>query len=94
MATKGGRSGPTDKELAARAAGYAAHGGLVVLRGGYWDGNVSWADEYEALPVRSVLARDGTELSKRLPYERTDDFEDHPESGYGPMRVWRHVDRD
>lgn len=85
------KTGPSDKEIAKRAADYDAHGGLVVLRGGYWDGNVLWADEYPQLPRHSVLARDGTELSKWLPYERTNDFEDNPLEGLGRMRVYRHV---
>lgn len=71
----------TDAELAKRAAQHTAHGGLVVLRGGEWNGNVLWLDEYRALPKAST---------KRVGYEPTSDFEDNP-LGYGRARVFEWV---
>lgn len=76
----------TDKERAARLAMNAEHGGLVILRGGYWGGNTMWQDHYDALPSHA---------SKRVGYPphsgvymRTDDFED-TRLGYGRARVYQ-----
>jgi hypothetical protein len=73
----------TDKERAERLAQNTRHGGLVVLRGGYWDANTLWQDQYDALPALST---------KRVGYARTDDFEDTT-LGYGRARVYRWTPR-
>jgi hypothetical protein len=79
MATKrSSTKATTDTELVKRAAQHQVHGGLVVLRGGYWDGNTLWLDEYRALPKGST---------KRVGYEPTSEFEDNP-LGYGRARVF------
>lgn len=68
----------TDAERVKRAGQNAAHGGLVVLRGGQWNGNWLWADHYAALPEAST---------KRVGYEPTGDYVDSP-IGYGRARVF------
>lgn len=70
----------TDKERAQRAAQYVERGGLVLLRGGYWDSNVLWQDEWDRLP-------DGS--TKRVGYTRTEEIISNP-LGYGEMRVYRY----
>ena len=70
----------TDKEFAARAQQYVDHGGLVLLRGGAWDNNVLWQDEWDRLPDAS---------SKRVGYTRTEEIITNP-LGYGEMRVYRY----
>jgi hypothetical protein len=71
----------SDKERAERLAKATAHGGVVVLRGGVWAGNVLWQDEYDRLPAHSP---------KRVGYERSAEFVDNP-LGYGRMRVYRAI---
>jgi hypothetical protein len=71
----------SDKERAERLAKATAHGGVVVLRGGVWAGNVLWQDEYDALPQSSP---------KRVGYQRTSEFVDNP-LGWGRMRVYRSI---
>lgn len=76
----------TDKERGERLALNARHGGLVVLRGGYWDGNTLWQDHYDALPPHASKLIGYPPGSGR--YVRTDGFED-TRLGYGRARVYR-----
>jgi hypothetical protein len=76
----------SDKERAERLRQNAAHGGLVVLRGGYWDGNTMWQDHYDALP-RCASKRIGYPPHTGV-YARTDRFE-ATRLGYGDARIYQ-----
>lgn len=76
----------TDKERAERAAQNAQHGGLVILRGGYWEGNTLWQDHFDALPP-GATKRTGYPLGSGA-YVRTGRFEGTG-LGYGDARVYQ-----
>jgi hypothetical protein len=76
----------SDKERAERLALNTRHGGLVVLRGGYWDANTLWQDQYDVLPQGSTK-RTGYPSGTGI-YARTETFED-TRLGYGRARVYQ-----
>lgn len=73
------------------AAEAEAHGGQVVLAGGWWDGWWCWADEYAQIPDESP---------KRRGYVESDEWRENRVTNwngislrwYGPARVWRFDD--
>lgn len=76
----------TEKEKIDRLAQASEHGGLVVLRGGYWDGNTMWQDHYDALPPHATK-RVGYPPGSGA-YARTERFE-RTRLGYGDARVYQ-----
>lgn len=76
----------TEKEKTERLRRAADHGGLVILRGGYWDGNTLWQDHFDALPPYSSKLIGYPPGTGR--YARTDRFE-RTRLGYGDARVYQ-----
>lgn len=79
---------PPSKAEVERRATRAAARGLVVLRGGRWDGSWYYRDTYLAMPV-GVDIPAGTD--RRRDYEPTGEYETNPEPGHGRGEVFRHI---